>query len=206
MRRNAEPMIGIEEREPPLQHVVDLDADLAGRRSEVAPPAYIFAVTVERLEEHRIGQTYDQEPVEVRVARRIFQQGQSACAVDGQLDRANSRERLETVEVRVEQYSRVADNRDLLVLGADALLTQATSLLSRSPGWRSSLRALTSRPATPATWPTRRRRGRGPKDASEYPSSARVVPDPAGPKRSALARRAGHLRGRRFPLAVQNWK
>src|SRR6478736_1375944 len=122
MRRNAEPMIGIEEREPPLQHVVDLDADLAGRRSEVAPPAYIFAVTVERLEEHRIGQTYDQEPVEVRVARRIFQQGQSACAVDGQLDRANSRERLETVEVRVEQYSRVADNRDLLVLGADALL------------------------------------------------------------------------------------
>ena len=102
--------------------MVDLDAEAARRRGEVAAAADIFAVTVERLEEHRVGEADDQQAAEILVAGGVLEQGESAGAVDRELDRAGAGERLEMVEVGVEQDARIADDRDLGGFGADALL------------------------------------------------------------------------------------
>ena len=95
-------------------------------------------------------------PLKFSLLGDVLEQGQRAGAVDRELDRTRAGQRLEAVEVGVEQDARIADDGDIGRIPSGARsLTHATSLLSRSPAWRPtrrgrSLRAR-RRPATSAT-------------------------------------------------------
>ena len=61
-------------------------------------------------------------PLKFWVVGDVLEQGQSAGSVDRKLDRPNAGQRLEPVEVGVEQDARIADDRDRGASRADALL------------------------------------------------------------------------------------
>ena len=114
MRGDAQPIVGIEEGQAPLEDMVDLDPEAARGRGEIAAAADIFAVAVERLEEHRVGEADDQQALEIGVGGGVLEQGQRAGAVDRELHRAGAGQLLEPVEIGVEQDARIADDRDRL--------------------------------------------------------------------------------------------
>ena len=61
---HAQPVIGIQERQPPLQEMVDLDSDAPEGGLKSLRMADVAAVAVERLEKHRVGHPDDQQAVE----------------------------------------------------------------------------------------------------------------------------------------------
>ena len=65
MRGDAQPIVGIEKGQPALEHMVELGRDPPRRRREVAAAPDIFAVSVERLEKHRVGKPDDQQALEI---------------------------------------------------------------------------------------------------------------------------------------------
>ena len=103
MREDAQPIIGIEEGQATLEDMVDLDPNASRRRLEVVAVSDVPAVAVKRLEEHRVGEPDDQKPVEVGIVGDVLEQGERAGAVDRKLDWPDTGERLEAVEVSVEQ-------------------------------------------------------------------------------------------------------